>query len=231
MLHKVKGLLPTKFKTFVKKFRKYNAYNNLDKKMLKYLNYKNGFFFDIGANDGVNQSTTWYFEKVLNWRGILVEPLPHVYYELIKNRSVENYFHNCAAVSKDYKNKNINLLYTDDTLTTKFQILENVNEKKNKKIISVKTQTVENILEQSIPENKIIDFFSLDVEGAEFEVLNGINYKKNSIKFILIETSNFKKLESFLLKKNFRFISRLSNYNLTELPDYGDYLFKNKKYS
>jgi hypothetical protein len=61
MLLKAKGLFPTKLKTFIKKFRKFNAYNNLDKKLLKYLNYQNGFFFDIGANDGVNQSTTWYF--------------------------------------------------------------------------------------------------------------------------------------------------------------------------
>ena len=228
MLLKAKGLFPTKFKTFVKKFRKFNAYNDLDKKMLKYLNYKNGFFFDIGANDGVNQSTTWYFEKVLGWRGILVEPLPHIYQELIKNRSAENHFFNCAAVSKNYLSSNINLLYDHDTLTTKLQILDKEN--KDKKIISIKAQTVENLLEKSINKNKIIDFFSLDVESAEFEVLNGINFKKNLIKFILIETSNFKKLDSFLVKKKFKFISRLSDYNITEFPDYGDYLFKNKNY-
>jgi FkbM family methyltransferase len=231
MLLKAKGLFPVKLKTFVKKFRKFNAYNNLDKKLLKYLNYQNGFFFDIGANDGVNQSTTWYFEKFLNWKGILVEPLSHVYAELVKNRSSKNYFFNCAAVSKNYKSNYINLIYNDDTLTTKLQILEKGKIKEDKKLIKVRTQTIENILEQSIPHTKIIDFFSLDVEGAEFEVLNGINFKKNPIKFILIETSCFKKLESFLLKKNFKFVSRLSNYNLSELPDYGDYLFKNNKYS
>jgi FkbM family methyltransferase len=225
MFLKAKGLFPNKFKTYVKKFRKFNAYNCLDKKMLKYLNYKNGFFFDIGANDGVNQSTTWYFEKVLGWRGILVEPLPHIYKELIKNRSAENFFFNCAAVSKNYLGSHINLLHDHDTLTTKLQMLDKDN--KDKKVISVETQTVENLLEKSINNNKIIDFFSLDVEGAEFEVLNGINFKKNPIKFILIETSNFSKLESFLLKNKFKFISRLSDYNITELPDYGDYLFKN----
>ena len=228
MLLKAKGLFPNKFKTFVKKFRKFNAYNDLDKKMLKYLNYKNGFFFDIGANDGVNQSTTWYFEKSLNWKGILVEPLPHVYSELVKNRSKENFFYNYAAASKKNKNRNINLLYNNDTLTAKFETLEKVNN--NKKVISVKTQTIEDILEKSSCSNKIIDFFSLDVEGAEFEVLNGINFNKNLIKFILIETSNFKKLEFFLSKRNFEFVSRMSDYNITKLPDYGDYLFKNKKY-
>ena len=48
----------------------------LTKKMLKYINYKNGFYIDCGANDGVNQSNTWYYEKNLGWNGILIEPIP-----------------------------------------------------------------------------------------------------------------------------------------------------------
>lgn len=61
MLIKLKGLLPVRLKTYLKKFKRFNAYNNLDKKLLKYIDYKNGFYIDCGANDGINQSTTWYF--------------------------------------------------------------------------------------------------------------------------------------------------------------------------
>ena len=81
-----------------------------------------------------------------------------------------------------------------------------------------------------INKNKEIDFFSLDVEGAEFEVLDGIDFSENKINYFLIETSNFKKLKLFLEKKDFKFVSRLSNYNLINLPDYGDYLFKNMRF-
>ena len=66
---KLKGLFPIKFKTFIKKFRKFNGYDGLDKRMLKYINYKKGFYIECGANDGVNQSNTWYFEKILQWKG------------------------------------------------------------------------------------------------------------------------------------------------------------------
>jgi hypothetical protein len=45
-----------------------------------------GFFFDIGANDGINISNTYYFEKVLNWTGIAIEPLPRAYKQLLVNR-------------------------------------------------------------------------------------------------------------------------------------------------
>ena len=43
--------------------------------LLKYLNYENGFFIEAGANDGVVQSNTFYFEKELNWTGLLIEPI------------------------------------------------------------------------------------------------------------------------------------------------------------
>ena len=71
----ITSLFPKKLKTFFKKFRKFNALNQLDKKMLEFINYENGFFIECGANDGVDQSNTWYYEKNLNWSGILIEPL------------------------------------------------------------------------------------------------------------------------------------------------------------
>ena len=37
-----KGLFPIKFKTFIKKYKKFNGYDGLDKRMLKYINYQNG---------------------------------------------------------------------------------------------------------------------------------------------------------------------------------------------
>lgn len=84
---KLKGLFSANFKNLFKKFKKFNAYNDLDKKLLKYINYKEGFYIDCGANDGINQSTTWFYEKTLNWRGILIEPIPQVFEMLKKNYS------------------------------------------------------------------------------------------------------------------------------------------------
>ena len=224
MLIKIKSLFPVKFKTFLKKFRKFNGYNDLDKQMLKLINFKNGFFIDIGANDGVNQSTTWYYEKTLNWNGVLIEPLPHIYKELKKNRSNKNFFFNVAAVSKNYKKENIKIIYDKDSLTAKTD--NSYINCENKKSINVQALTIKNILNRVISKDRVIDFFSLDVEGAEFEVLDGIDFNENKIKYFLIETSNFEKLRLFLERKEFKFIDRLSNYNLKNLPDYGDYLFK-----
>ena len=53
----------------------------------------------------------------------------------------------------------------------------------------VTTKTLTEILgEVKAPEN--IDFLSLDVEGAELEVLQGINFEKYKIDCILVEHNN-----------------------------------------
>lgn len=210
---KFKGLFPVKLKTLIKKFKTFNGYHNLDKKMLKYINYENGFYIECGANDGVNQSNTWYFEKKLNWQGLLIEPIYEVFAELKKNRSNKNFFYNKALRSFNYKKKNVELNFNSrDTLITSSK-LNNIENRK----IKVKSKNLNSILNQ-IKAPKVIDFFSLDVEGDEFEVLNGINFNKYNFKYFLIECNQLKKLKKFLKKHNYKFIKKMSPGN--------DYLFK-----
>lgn len=206
MINILKKILPIRFKTFLKKFRKFNSINNLDKKLLKYLNFKDGFYIECGANDGVNQSNTWYFEKSLNWRGILIEPNKQIFEELKKNRSSKNIFENIALVSESFSKK---IYLTNDNLESK--ITGNLNNSN----IEVLTSTLNNILKK----NQIykINLFSLDVEGYEENVLNGIDLKIFDIDYILIETNNFEKINSVLKYNNYNFLEKLS---------FHDYLFK-----
>jgi FkbM family methyltransferase len=206
MINILKKILPVRFKTFLKKFRKFNSINNLDKKLLKYLNFKDGFYIECGANDGVNQSNTWYFEKSLNWRGILIEPNKQIFEELKKNRSSKNIFENVALVSESFNKK---VYLTNDNLESK--IAGNLNNGN----IEVFTSTLNNILKKN--EIYKINLFSLDVEGYEENVLNGIDLKIFDIDYILIETNNFEKINSVLKYNNYNFLEKLS---------FHDYLFK-----
>ena len=45
------------------KSSKYKSINNLDKKIESYVNFNNGYFVELGANDGISQSNSYYFEK------------------------------------------------------------------------------------------------------------------------------------------------------------------------
>ena len=210
MINILNKILPVRFKTFLKKFRKFNSINNLDKKLLKYLNFKDGFYIECGANDGVNQSNTWYFEKSLNWRGILIEPNKQIFQELKKNRSSKNIFENVALVSESFSKK---IYLTNNNLESK--ITGNLNNSN----IEVFTSTLNNILKKN--EIYKINLFSLDVEGYEAEVLLGLNLNFFDIDYILIETNDFDKINFMLKNFNYRFEEKLS---------FHDYLFKKNKF-
>jgi FkbM family methyltransferase len=216
LLNILKIIIPYNIKTYIKKKKSFNSLNNLDKKMLKYINYRNGFFIECGANDGVNQSNTWHFEKKLDWRGVLIEPLSKQFKELKNNRKNINHFFNVALVDDNYNKDEIELIDLD--LTSKFKLYEKqVNQPLTS--ILVKTKTLTNILDEC-ESPKIIDFFSLDVEGAEFTVLNGINYNRYNFRYILIETKNFQKIDIFLKSNNYKLLDKLSHH---------DYLYKYEK--
>lgn len=205
--------LLVKIKTKLKKIRKFNALNQLDKKMLDYINFSNGFFIECGANDGVNQSNTWYFEKYLNWHGILIEPLKNKFIELKKNRNNKNYFYN-FALSSSQKINSLNII--ENNLTSK--VIDKLDKKK--KVSKYNSTTLTKILDE-VNAPKLVDFFSLDVEGYEEQVIKGINFKKYNFKYFLIETKNDKVIK-LIESKNYKLIKKMS---------YHDFLFHYKNYN
>jgi hypothetical protein len=62
--------------------------NKQDEFISKYIfkGYKNGYFMDIGANDGIIINNTLHFEKFYNWIGTNIEPLDNAYNKLLQNR-------------------------------------------------------------------------------------------------------------------------------------------------
>ncbi|MGB3512174.1 MAG: tetratricopeptide repeat protein [Microcoleaceae cyanobacterium] len=66
--------------------RKSFALNQLDIKLTPYLSWENGFFIEAGANDGISQSNSLYFEKYKKWQGILIEAIPDLVAECRINR-------------------------------------------------------------------------------------------------------------------------------------------------
>jgi hypothetical protein len=62
--------------------------------------------------------------------------------------------------------------------------------------LTVPARTLTAVLDQYHPPS--IDFFSLDVEGFELEVLKGLDFKKYSPKWLLVEARFRAELDSFL---------------------------------
>ena len=79
---------------------------------------------------------------------------------------------------------------------------------------------------------KEIDFLSLDVEGYEYEVLNGINFDISRPKYILIEVRDVQKdkIFNFMKNSNYQYLENISNFNYKDFPKWDgthqDYIFK-----
>lgn len=207
--------------------RSYFAQSSLDKKLKKYIDYPNGYFVELGANDGFTASNTLYFEIKKNWRGILIEPSPNLYLSCAhyRNREGNKIFCN-ACVPFDYAKKYVDIDYAylmsvsrdlDKDIPDGF--IENAKlqldkHHKNLSFASI-ARTLSSILDESnAPET--IDLLSLDAEGAELAILQGIDFNKYKFKFLLIESRSIDKLSEFLSKHGYQKIDQFSHH---------DYLF------
>ena len=210
---------------------RYYGLFNLDEKLEKFLDKDDGFFVELGANDGISQSNTLYFEKFRNWRGVLVEPSPNKFLECIKNRAPRTRVFCNACVSFDYGDKYVDMHYSNlmtvsivphSDLKDPLSHLKEGERHMNRDEVSFSYGTLaktlnELLLDADAPE--VIDLLSLDVEGAELEVLLGVDHARFRFKYICIETRSFEKMRAFLEGHDYLMVEQMS---------YHDYLFKHK---
>ena len=209
----------------------YYGLNGLDEKLEKFVNYDNGFFVELGANDGITQSNTLFFEKFRNWRGVLIEPTPHNYLKCITNRSKTTKVFCNACVSFNYTEKFVEIVYSNLMSTPTGLESDIPDSKKNANAglrfldpghvnfsFGAVARTLNSILiESDAP--RLIDLLSLDVEGAEIEVLKGLDHNQFRFKYILVECRDDAKIISYMDSINYEYVSKLSHMDL---------LFKNR---
>lgn len=197
--------------------------NELDIKMEKYLNnINNGFFIEVGAYDGITQSNTYLYEKK-GWKGLLIEPIQKRYNQCLQNRK-NSIIENCCLVSDDFKKDEIEIFEKGPMSIVNDSKTHNGSAKQHVKNIirptKCKTTTLTKLLEKHNI-NKI-DFFSLDVEGYELEVLKGLDFTKYKPKYILFECNlkdQIEKITKLLIDNGYEFLEKLSHH---------DHLFKIK---
>jgi hypothetical protein len=161
-----------------KKESKYEGLHGLDQSLQKYLNFKNGFFVELGANNGVLQSNTFFFEKFKGWTGVLVEPVLHNFFECKKNRPNSKVY--CyACTSFDYKDRFVEVIYSNlmsvprglesdilDPVSHAHDGLKFLGANEDNIYFGAAACALNLILEKANAPS-VIDLLSLDVEGAE----------------------------------------------------------------
>lgn len=175
--------------------------------------YKNGYFVDVGAHDGVSLNNSLYFEKSHNWSGINIEPIKTVYDKLSINRpNCANI--NCAVSNNDGETEFMcctgrtemlsGIKATYDARHINRVQLENQIFQGTSQTIIVPTKRLETILDEYNVSH--INYLSIDVEGAEFEVIKSINFDKVFIDVIGFENNyieNSLPIIEYLKTKNY----------------------------
>ena len=150
-----------------------------------------GCCVEVGANDGVNGSTTLYFER-LGWTTVLVEPNPELCSELRKVRTGQLF--ECAASDTD-GTAVLNLaegvdgahalstISTDKAAQRTLQRHGYVT-----RPVQVTTRRLDEVLTDAGLEQ--IDFMTIDVEGHELAALKGMTLDRWRPSILIVEDNS-----------------------------------------
>ena len=197
---------------------------NLDFILEAYLPTK-GVFLEVGAIDGLYASNTYYLERMRGWSGILIEPVPYFFRECVRHRKKSKVF-NCALVSSDYKHPTVPMVFASCGETAVKSTTSPDGEKRSDKNKQRATEhgryefdaparTLTSVLEEAGVSE--IDFFSLDVEGYEIQVLSGLDMVRFRPKWLLVEclTPESKAgMQDFLSARNYEFVAQVTPRDL-----------------
>jgi FkbM family methyltransferase len=196
--------------------------------------HKNGVFFDVGAHDGKSFNNTLYFETANGWTGVNVEPIKSRYEDLVKNRpncinincavsdfngecdflTISGYAEMLSGIISDYDPRHVARI---DRELVQYGGSSNVDK--------VQVRTVDSICcEHNI---SVIDYLSIDVEGAEFSVIKSINFDKVFIEIIGFE-NNYNDMNTLAI------VSHLESNGYLRVVSHGQDIFmihKNSKFN
>ena len=162
---------------------------------------KNGFFIEAGAFDGEAFSNTLHFELNHDWTGLLVEPNPDNFKQLLEKRRKAYSLESCFSTEKKVTNVEFDAAGPFGGIINGYnkpaEMLNNrlegeghvLGEKRRfpykRRTIKLQCLPISSII--MAMGNPIIDYLSLDIEGAELRVLKTIDFDKIKINVISFE--------------------------------------------
>jgi len=139
------------------------------------------YYVEVGAHDGCHASNTWGLEQ-RGWLGLCIEP-GHPFTALKRNRT-------CATSDACVWNVDGDEVEFCDGRTPQLSGIktrfDDFHKREFKGYRTLKTKTLRTLFaEHQVPGR--IDYLSVDTEGSELEVLQGIDWENRQIGAITVE--------------------------------------------
>ena len=169
-----------------------------------YRGLRGGYFLDLGAYDGLDNSNTVMLEREMDWKGLCVEPLPWAFKNLTGCRTAK-----CVNKAA-YRTSGQTVPFTEyeqlSGISTYIDAYPEAQEKGPS--LEVETISVNDLLAENDAPG-FIHYASIDTEGSELEILKGVDFSKYVLGYINIE-HNFieprrSQIQEFLAQKGYIF--------------------------
>ena len=154
--------------------------------------HRNGYFVDLAAAHPTYLSNTFFLESHLGWRGVLIDANPRFAELLREERKSQVFEYAVTSSNGDNVRFRIDNGELGGIVGDQFDNNQKTRggELQAAEIINVQTRTLQSILDEaSAP--RLIDYLSLDIEGAEFEALKDFDFCKYQFKCMTIERPSF----------------------------------------
>lgn len=158
-----------------------------DRFVLNYFNNRPGFYVDVGANHPFRISNT-YLLYLNGWRGITIEPMPHLSRKHRRYRPDDRHF-NVGAGSQDGTMKLYDLI--PGVLTTFDEVVASAHLTSGRAVLSsnpeIPIRTISSLCSE-VQAQKNIDFLNVDCEGYDLKALEGVDWSLKRPALICVET-------------------------------------------
>ena len=165
---------------------------------------RRGYFVDLAANDAIRISNTYALERDFGWTGLCIEPNP-IYWSSLSYRDCQV----VAAVVGHERMKEVLFKFgskgpQSGIVGQGFRNKEHIHNREEKRRFTV---TLQEIFER-FETPHIIDYLSLDVEGAEEYVMESFPFDKYRFNVLTIEGPSTR-LQDILKSNHYSLIANL----------------------
>jgi hypothetical protein len=172
---------------------------------------RDGYFVDLAANDAVRISNTYALETNFGWRGLCLEPNP-MYWPSLAYRKC----HVVAAVVGQQSMEEVQFKYPNRAGPQGGIVGKDFDNKEASKFGEDHPRYTATLLDifERFGTPFVIDYLSLDIEGAEELVMQGFPFERYRINVLTIERPS-DKLRSLLEQNDYILLKELKRWGET----------------